>query len=226
MIDREFMNNLGYLVIEGPAGVGKTSLARKLSETFNSGLILEQPNDNPFLTRFYQDRRHYALPTQLSFLFDRIRRLEGLKQRHLFHPHWVLNFFLERDLLFAQLTLDTDEFELYRHVYEQLAPKVSPPGLVIFLQAPVSVLQNRLRRRHLTPEQMIPADYLAELVEGYARFFLQYNNAPLLMINSESVDFMNSEEDYRALLEYLPTVQSGRHFFNPLASAEMVGLGR
>jgi len=226
LIDRSFINSLGYLVVEGPAGVGKTSLARKLSETYNSGLILERPDENPFLSRFYQDRRQYALPTQLSFLFDRIRRLEGLHQGDLFHRSWVVNFFLERDLLFAQLTLDSDEFELYRHVYEQLAPKVSPPGLVIFLQASVSVLQKHLRQRHLPPEQMIPADYLAELVDGYARFFLQYNNAPLLMINVETVDFMNSEEDYRALLEYLPTVQSGRHFFNPLASSEMIVLGR
>ena len=167
MIDRQFFNNLGYLVVEGPSGVGKTSLARKLSETFNSGLILERPDENPFLTRFYQDRRQYALPTLLSFLFDRIRRLEGLHQADLFHPFWVANFFLERDFLLAQLTLDSDEFELYRHVYEQLAPKVSPPGLVIFLQAPVSVLQKRLRQRHLPPEQMIPADYLAERVDGY-----------------------------------------------------------
>lgn len=226
LIDYEFMNSLGYLVIEGPAGVGKTALARKISETFNSGLILDQPDNNPFLTRFYQDRRQYALSTQLSFLFDRIRRLEGLHQGDLCYPHWVVNFFLERDLLFAQLTLNADEFELYRHVYEQLAPKVSPPGLVIFLQAPVSVLQKRLRQRHITPKQMIPTDYLTELVDSYARFFLQYNHAPLLMINSESVDFMNSEEDYRALLEYLPTVQRGRHFFNPLASTEIAGRGR
>jgi deoxyadenosine/deoxycytidine kinase len=220
------MNSLGYLVVEGPAGVGKTLLARKLSETFKSGLILEQPDQNPFLSRFYQDQRQYALPTQLFFLFDRIRRLEGLHQGDLFHSHWVVNFFLERDLLFAELTLDTDEFELYRHVYEQLAPKIPPPGLVIFLQASVSVLQKRLRQRHLASEQIIPSDYLAELVDGYARFFLQYRNAPLLMVNSESVDFINNEEDYRALLEYLPTVQSGRHFFNPLASSDLIGLGR
>jgi deoxyadenosine/deoxycytidine kinase len=225
LIDNQFMTSLGYLVVEGPAGVGKTSLARKLSKTFNSGLILEQPDENPFLTRFYQDRRQYALPTQLSFLFDRIRRLEWLHQGDLFHPHWVLNFFLERDLLFAKLTLDSDEFELYRHVFDQLAPKVSPPGLIIFLQAPVSVLQKRLRQRHLPPEQMIPADYLAELVDSYARFFLQYNNAPLLMINAEIVDFTNSEDDYRALLEYLPTVKSGRHFFNPLATSELMDWG-
>jgi len=220
------MNSLGYLVVEGPSGVGKTLLARKLSKTFNSGLILERADENPFLTQFYQDRRQYALPTQLFFLFDRIRRLERLNQGDLFHPHWVVNFILERDLLFAQLTLDTNEFELYRHAYEQLAPKVSPPGLVIFLQAPVSVLQKRLRQRHLAPEHMIPTDYFAELVDSYARFFLQYSNAPLLMINSESVDFINSEEDYRALLEYLPAAQRGRHFFNPLASVDLMGVGR
>lgn len=220
------MSSLGYVVVEGPVGVGKTPLARKLSETFSSGLILEQPDENPFLTRFYENRRQYALPTQLSFLFDRIRRLEGLRQEDIFHSHWIVNFLIERDLLFAQLTLDRDEFELYRHVYEKLAPKIPPPGLVIFLQSSVAGLQKRLRQRHLAFEQMIPADYLAELVDGYARFFLQYNSAPLLMINAEGVDFLNSEEDYRALLEYLPTVQSGRHFFNPLPNAEVWGLGR
>jgi deoxyadenosine/deoxycytidine kinase len=137
----------------------------------------------------------------------------------------VLNFFLERDLLFAQLTLDEDEFELYQYVYQQLAPKVSPPGLVIFLQAPVSVLQRRLKQRHLSMQQVIPSEYLTTLADSYARFFLQYNGAPLLMINVEAVDFQNSEDDYRALLEYLPTVQSGRHFFNPLPSGEMIGFG-
>jgi deoxyadenosine/deoxycytidine kinase len=220
------MSRVGYLVVEGPAGVGKASLARKLSKTFNSGLILERPDENPFLARFYQNRRQYALPTQLSFLFDRIRRLEGLHQVDLFRPHSVLNFFLERDLLFAELTLSSDEFELYRHVYEQLAPKVPLPGLIIFLQAPVAVLQKRLRHRNLPSEHMIPADYLAELVDSYARFFLQYNNAPILMINAENVDFVNSEEDYRALVEYLPAVQNGRQFFNPLANVQMTRLGR
>lgn len=219
------MNDRGYVVVEGPTGVGKTTLAKRLAETFNSGLILERPEENPFLARFYQDREQYALPTQLSFLFHRIRRLEQLQQGDFFYPHWVADFFLERDLLFAELTLAKDEFELYRHVYERLAPNVPPPGLVIFLQASITTLQDRLQHRYLPPEHRIPTDYLQQVVESYARFFLRYSDAPLLMINAEKVNFVTAEDDYRQLLEYLPTVQNGRHFLNPLSVAEEMGIG-
>ena len=221
MIDKQFMDQIRYLVVEGPVGTGKSLLARKLSETFNSGLILERPTENPFLGRFYQDRRQFAFQTQLAYLYSRIQKLEGLRQSDLFHRHWVGNFFLERDLLFAELTLETDEFDLYRHIYERLAANVMPPGLVIFLQASVGTLQSRLKQRRSPVEHQVPADYLGQLVEGYARFFLRYKDAPLLMINVDNIDFINDEEDYRALLAYLSNIKSGRHFFNPLANNEI-----
>ena len=214
------MNDRGYVVVEGPAGVGKTMLARRLAETFNSGLILERSEDNPFLAKFYQDPNQYALPTQLSFLFQRTRRLERLQQGDLFHRHWVADFFLERDLLFAEFSLDRDEYELYRYIYERLTPNVPPPGLVIFLQASIPTLQERLQQRRLAPEYQIPQGYLEQVVDGYARFFLRYNSAPLLIVNADKINFGIVEDDYRQLLEYLPTIQSGRHFFNPLSLAE------
>jgi len=214
----DFMQGVGYLVVEGPTGVGKNNLARRLSSTFGSGLILERSDENPFLERFYLDRHKYALPTQLSFLFDRIRRLEQLRQVDIFHPHWIVNFFLERDLLFAELALDLDEFQLYRHVYDQLAPKITPPGLIVFLQAEVSTLEERLEARRMPNGYNVPRDHLVEVVDSYARFFLQYNSAPIVIVNTEGVDFINSEEDYRQLVEYLPTIRNGRHFFNPMTS--------
>ncbi|MBO69069.1 MAG: deoxynucleoside kinase [Acidiferrobacteraceae bacterium] len=210
------MRRLGYLVVEGPTGVGKNRLARRLSTTFGSGLILEQSDENPFLERFYLDRHKYALPTQLSFLFDRIRRLDQLRQVDMFHRHWIVNFFLERDLLFAELVLDFDEFQLYRHVYDKLAPKITPPGLIVFLQAEVSTLEGRLQARRRPDGFSVPRDHLAEVVDSYTRFFLQYNSAPILIVNTEGVDFINREEDYRQLVEYLPTIKNGRHFFNPM----------
>ena len=212
------MNPAEYLVIEGPSGVGKTSLARKLAKTLKHDLLLESSGDNPFLARFYQDRHQYALQTQLSFLIDRIRRLESLNQSDMFRTSWIANFFLEKDLLFAEFTLGSDEFEIYRHLYDKLRPKIPPPGLVIFLQAPVSLLQSRLFNRNIPDEHRIPLDYLTELVDNYSRFFLRYKKSPLLMINTEHVDFINNEDDYKALLDHLPAIKNGRHFFNPLGS--------
>ena len=165
------MDNPHYIVVEGPSGVGKTALAQKLSETFQSRLLLETAFDNPFLGRFYQDRRQYALQTQLAFLIGRIRQLEKLNQDDMFDSAWVTNFFIERDLLFAEFALTADEFEIYSHLYNKLAPKISSPSLVIFLQAPVALLQSRLLGRAGPDEHAIPLDYLTELVESYSRFF-------------------------------------------------------
>jgi len=205
-----------YVVVEGPIGVGKTSLARRLADTHGWSPLLERPEDNPFLERFYASRRQYALATQLSFLFQRARQLEALKQQDLFRPQRVADFMLEKDRLFARLILDDDELRLYDQVYNSLSLELPVPDLVIYLQAPVGVILERIRRRGIDYERHIDADYLERLVEAYTRFFHSYTAAPLLIINAAEINYVDSEEDYRMLVDYIQGVGSGRHFFNPL----------
>lgn len=208
----------GYVVVEGPIGVGKTSLAQKLSQAFGSDLLLERPEENPFLERFYQSRKHFALPTQLFFLFQRARQMQEWKQRDLFAPTRVADFLLEKDRLFARLNLDDDELRLYEQVFDQLKIDLPVPDLVICLQAPVEVLQERVRQRGIAFERMIDRDYLERLNEAYTHFFYHYTGAPLLMVNAAEVNFVESEKDFQSLLDTLRHVRSGRHFFNPLPS--------
>jgi deoxyguanosine kinase len=210
----------GYVVVEGAIGVGKTSLAQKLSQAFGSDLLLERPEENPFLERFYQSRKHFALPTQLFFLFQRARQMQEWKQRDLFAPTRVADFLLEKDRLFARLNLDDDELRIYEQVYDQLRIDLPVPELVIYLQAPVDVLIERVRRRGIGFERMIERDYLEQLNEAYTHFFYHYSGAPVLMVNASEVNFVESEADFQALLAYLRHVKSGRHFFNPLPSRE------
>lgn len=208
----------GYVVVEGPIGVGKTSLAQKLSQAFGSDLLLERPEENPFLERFYQSRKHFALPTQLFFLFQRARQMQEWKQRDLFAPTRVADFLLEKDRLFARLNLDNDELRLYEQVFDQLKIDLPVPDLVICLQAPVEVLQERVRQRGIAFERMIDRDYLERLNEAYTHFFYHYTGAPLLMVNAAEVNFVESEKDFQSLLDTVRHVRSGRHFFNPLPS--------
>lgn len=207
---------LRYIVVEGPIGAGKTTLARRLAHTFGSELLLEGAEENPFLPRFYQDPRQAALPTQLFFLFQRARQLQALKQGDMFAPVRVADFLMDKDRLFAELTLDEDELKLYEQAYEHLTLELPAPDLVIYLQAPVDVLMARIARRGRPEERNISPDYLRRVVEAYARFFYHFDKSPLLIVNAAEIDLATSEQDYEQLLAQVQSIRSGRHFFNPL----------
>lgn len=204
-----------YVVVEGPVGVGKTSLAQRLAMTFDTDPLLESVEDNPFLERFYQNPRRVALPTQLQFLFTRSRQVQALRQNDLFRPSCVADFMLEKDRLFAEITLDEDELRLYEQVYEHMDVDAPTPDLVIYLQAPVEVLLTRIAKRGRPAELRIAPSYLQRLSEAYTHFFYHYDAAPLLIVNAAEIDLVSSDGDYRQLLDRLMTIRSGRHYFNP-----------
>lgn len=204
-----------YIVVEGPIGVGKTSLARRLARSFGSELILEQADENPFLERFYRNPKSAALQTQLFFLFQRTRQLEDMRQHDLFDTVRVADYLIDKDRLFARLTLDEQEFSLYDQIYARLATDMPIPDLVVYLQAPSDVLLQRIARRGIRYEQQIERDYLEKLQEAYARFFLAYEASPLLIVNAAEADFVNNDEDYNQLFEQIKRGRRGRHYFNP-----------
>lgn len=205
-----------YVVVEGPIGVGKTTLSRRLAGSLQGELLLEAPQDNPFLERFYADPVNYALSTQLSFLMQRVEQLRGLAQADLFSETRVADFMLEKDRIFAELTLESDELELYLKVHEQLVRTVPRPDLVIYLQAPVDVLQERIALRGIDYEQGMDRDYLERLAGAYTRFFYHYESAPLVIVNAAEINLAAGEDDYRMLLDQLLTIRRGRHYLNPL----------
>ena len=207
-----------YIVVEGPIGVGKTSLARRLSRSFGSELVLEQDDENPFLERFYRNPRAAAFQTQLYFLFQRARQLQDLRQADLFEKVRVADYMLDKDRLFARLTLDEQEYALYEQVYARLAIDAPAPDLIVYLQAPVDVLLDRIARRGIAYEQQIERRYLERLNDAYARFFLEFDAAPLLIVNAADIDPLGSEADYEGLLAEVVRPRTGRHYFNPLKS--------
>ncbi len=212
---KEALTPPGFIVIEGPIGVGKTTLAKKLGFSFGCDLILEDASDNPFIEKFYENPAAVALPTQLFFLLQRARQLKAMKQGDMFNPVRVADYLIEKDRLFAELTLDTDELDLYQQVYTSLTIDVPAPDLVVYLQAPVEILLDRIQQRGLKHERFIETAYLQRLCDAYIQFFYQYNNAPLLIVNAADIDFANNEEDYLLLYRRIIEVQSGRHYFNP-----------
>ncbi|HWK74699.1 MAG TPA: deoxynucleoside kinase [Povalibacter sp.] len=208
-----------FIVVEGPIGVGKTSLARRLARSFGSELILEQADENPFLERFYRNPRAAALPTQLCFLFQRTRQLEDIRQHDLFDTVRVADYLLDKDRLFARLTLDEEEFGLYEQIYTRMAIDTPVPDLVIYLQAPIDVLLERIARRGIRYEQTIDRAYLEKLQEAYARFFHAYDTSPLLIVNAAQADFVGNDRDYDQLFAEIRRIRRGRHYYNPLKSA-------
>jgi deoxyadenosine/deoxycytidine kinase len=203
-----------YIVVEGPIGAGKTSLARQLADHLDADTLLEQPEDNPFLPRFYDDMQRFALPTQLTFLFQRVDQLRHLMQVDMFREPTVSDFLLDKDPLFARLNLSDDEYALYDKVYRHLKPQTPTPDLVIYLQAPVDTLLARVRMRGVSFEQSIPDEYLARLADAYARYFYQYDEAPLLIINSERLNFVDNPSHLRMLLGRVDSMRARREFFN------------
>ena len=203
-----------YIVVEGPIGAGKTTLAKRLAARLGSDLLLEQPGANPFLARFYQDMPRYALPTQLFFLFQRAKQIEPLAQPDMFSRATVSDFLLDKDPLFARITLTGDELALYDRIYEALRPHAPTPDLVVYLQAQPDTLIERVRRRAEQFERGISEEYLALLAEGYARFFYYYTAAPLLIVNSENLNFVERDTDFELLIERLRAMKSRREYFN------------
>ena len=207
-----------YIAVEGPIGVGKTSLTKRFAETFNYQTLLETPEVNPFLERFYQNRKQAALQTQLFFLFERARQLQELKQADMFEPVRVADFIIEKDRLFAEINLDRDELALYENVYRHLINDVPTPDLVIYLQAPAEVLMERVLQRGIKHERNMDKHYIQQLVEAYTKFFHYYDASPLLIVNATEVDLVNNDEDYDALINFLPRITRGRHYYNPAPS--------
>jgi len=208
-----------YIVVEGPIGVGKTSLAKRLAESLSADLVLEQVYENPFLERFYEDRRSAALPAQLFFLFARARQMEALRQSDLFAQVRVADYLFSKDQLFAELILDADELGLYRQIVDKLDVNPPVPNLVIYLQANVDALMQRIVRRGIAAERAIDRLYLESLTDAYARFFHSYNDGPLLIVNASSIDPVGNDADYEQLFRQIESTTGGRHFFNPAAAA-------
>jgi deoxyadenosine/deoxycytidine kinase len=209
-----------FIVVEGPIGVGKTSLARRLAASFSGETILEQVDENPFLERFYRSGRTTALPAQLFFLFSRARQMEELRQADLFATVRVADFHLDKDRLFAELNLDREELHLYEQIAAKLEIEPPVPDLVVYLQASVDALLGRIARRGIPYERMIDRRYLERLTDAYSRYFHHYDQGPLLIVNATSIDPVHNEADYDALLQQILTTR-GRSFFNPAAEISL-----
>ncbi|WP_019567782.1 deoxynucleoside kinase [Thioalkalivibrio sp. ALMg13-2] len=205
-----------FIAVEGPIGVGKSSLAKRLAEHLQAEGIFEAPDENPFLDRFYQEPDKHALATQLHFLVQRVRQLTPLAQKGLFEQSHVSDYLMDKDPLFAELNLHPDELEIYREMFRHLRGGLPRPDLVVYLQAPVEVLQERIRRRARPYERHIEAGYLERLNAAYAEFFYHFEGPALVIVNATEIDWVNNPADFDQLVQFLEPIQGGRHYFNPL----------
>jgi len=208
-----------YIVVEGPIGVGKTALAKRLAESLSADLVLEEVAENPFLERFYRDGQSAALPAQMFFLFARARQIEELRQSDLFTDTRVSDYLFSKDRLFAGINLDNDELALYEKVVENLGVEPPVPDLVIYLQSTVDALLRRISRRGRPYELMIDRRYLEQVTEAYSRFFHSYDEGPLLIVNASQIDPIQNDADYEQLFRQIENTTGGRHFFNPASAA-------
>lgn len=208
-------NKYPYIVIEGPIGSGKTTLAKLLADKFSVQLLSEKAESNPFLPRFYQDAQRYALPTQLFFLFQRSRQIADMTQRDLFSAPTVADFFLEKDPLFARLNLDDEEYSLYHQIYTHLQLKSPKPDLVIYLQTPIEELAERIQERNISYEQEIPLEYIERLADAYSEFFHTYDTSPVLIVNNEKLNIIKDESALNLLVDRIMQIKSSREYFNP-----------
>ncbi|MGB5337422.1 MAG: deoxynucleoside kinase [Woeseiaceae bacterium] len=207
-----------YIAIEGPIGVGKTALARRLADSLSAHLVLEEVEENPFLERFYRDGRTAALPAQMFFLFGRARQIEELRQSDLFTSVQISDYLFTRDRLFAELNLDAEELKLYDQIVDNLAVDAPVPDLVIYLQASVDAIMSRLARRNSRYDRYVDRNYVEKLTDAYARFFHAYDEGPLLIVNASQIDPVNNDADYEQLFQQIERTTGGRHFFNPVAA--------
>ena len=208
-----------YIAIEGPIGVGKTALARRLADSLAADLVLEEVDENPFIERFYRDGRSAALPAQMFFLFARARQIEDLRQSDLFTSVRISDYLFTRDRLFAELNLDPEELKLYDQIAENLSVDAPVPDLVIYLQASVDAVMRRLAQRNLRYDRFVDRHYVEKLIDAYARFFHSYDEGPLLIVNASQIDLVNNDVDYEQLFRQIERTTGGRHFFNPVAAA-------
>lgn len=203
-----------YIVVEGPIGSGKSTLARLLAERFGAELLLEDPGANPFLPQFYRDMKRYALATQMFFLFQRVNQLSGIKQPDLFEGKSIADYMLAKDTLFAKLTLDDNEFALYSQLFNHLKPQAPTPDLVIYLQTSVDQLMQRIQRRGRPMERAVSEEYLLRLSDAYTRYFYDYSESPLLIVNSDRFNFVDNAEHFDMLVKRVESIRGGKEYMN------------
>ena len=208
-------NKYPYIVVEGPIGCGKTTLAKMLADQFPVDYLSEKAETNPFLPRFYQDAQRYGLPTQLFFLFQRANQIKDLSQRDMFAKPIVADFFLEKDPIFARLNLDDEEYALYHQIYQHLQIKAPKPDLVIYLQTPIDALMERIEERSISYEQEIPREYIERLANAYSEFFHSYDASPVLIVNNEKLNILKNKSAFDLLLSRIEQIKGQREFFNP-----------